>query len=170
MGSKITIDSATLANKGLEVIEAHWLYDVGYDAIDVVVHPQSVIHSAVLFVDGDPCALDCPQIAVVGSRRATPAGLDIARHLARDLVLGGVCVTSGLAFGIDAAAHRGALEGGGPTVAVLGASVERIYPHRHRALALEVSSRGALVSEFPFSTPPLPAHLDRKSTRLNSSH
>jgi len=52
MGAKITIDSATLANKGLEVIEAHWLYDVGYDAIDVVIHPQSVVHSAVLFVDG----------------------------------------------------------------------------------------------------------------------
>jgi 1-deoxy-D-xylulose-5-phosphate reductoisomerase len=52
MGSKITIDSATLANKGLEVVEAHWLYDVGYDAIDVVIHPQSVVHSAVLFVDG----------------------------------------------------------------------------------------------------------------------
>ena len=52
MGSKITVDSATLANKGLEVIEAHWLYDVGYDAIDVVVHPQSVVHSAVVFVDG----------------------------------------------------------------------------------------------------------------------
>src|SRR4029078_891982 len=52
MGAKITIDSATLANKGLEVIEAHWLYDVEYDAIDVVVHPQSVVHSAVLFIDG----------------------------------------------------------------------------------------------------------------------
>ncbi len=52
MGAKITVDSATLANKGLEVIEAHWLYDVGYDAVDVVVHPQSVVHSAVLFVDG----------------------------------------------------------------------------------------------------------------------
>ncbi len=52
MGAKITIDSATLANKGLEVIEAHWLYDVPYDAIDVVVHPQSVVHSAVLFIDG----------------------------------------------------------------------------------------------------------------------
>ena len=52
MGAKITIDSATLANKGLEVIEAHWLYDVGYDAIEVVIHPQSVVHSAVRFVDG----------------------------------------------------------------------------------------------------------------------
>jgi 1-deoxy-D-xylulose-5-phosphate reductoisomerase len=52
MGDKITIDSATLANKGLEVIEAHWLYDVGYDAIDVVIHPQSIVHSAVLFTDG----------------------------------------------------------------------------------------------------------------------
>ena len=52
MGAKITIDSATLANKGLEVVEAHWLYDVGYDAIEVVIHPQSVVHSAVQFVDG----------------------------------------------------------------------------------------------------------------------
>ena len=52
MGAKITIDSATLANKGLEVIEAHWLYDVDYDAIEVVIHPQSVVHSAVRFVDG----------------------------------------------------------------------------------------------------------------------
>jgi 1-deoxy-D-xylulose-5-phosphate reductoisomerase len=52
MGAKVTIDSATLANKGLEVVEAHWLYDVGYDVIDVVIHPQSVVHSAVLFVDG----------------------------------------------------------------------------------------------------------------------
>jgi 1-deoxy-D-xylulose-5-phosphate reductoisomerase len=52
MGAKITVDSATLANKGLEVIEAHWLYDVGYDAIEVVIHPQSVVHSAVRFVDG----------------------------------------------------------------------------------------------------------------------
>jgi 1-deoxy-D-xylulose-5-phosphate reductoisomerase len=52
MGAKITVDSATLANKGLEVVEAHWLYDVGYDAIDVVIHPQSLVHSAVLFVDG----------------------------------------------------------------------------------------------------------------------
>ena len=52
MGAKITIDSATLANKGLEVIEAHWLYDVGYDAIEVVIHPQSVVHSAVRFLDG----------------------------------------------------------------------------------------------------------------------
>ena len=52
MGAKITIDSATLANKGLEVIEAHWLYDVAYDAIEVVIHPQSVVHSAVRFVDG----------------------------------------------------------------------------------------------------------------------
>ncbi|HZL33117.1 MAG TPA: 1-deoxy-D-xylulose-5-phosphate reductoisomerase, partial [Verrucomicrobiae bacterium] len=63
MGPKITIDSATLANKGLEVIEAHWLYDVGYDAIEVVIHPQSVVHSAVLFVDGSLKAqIDTPDM------------------------------------------------------------------------------------------------------------
>ncbi|HEX4935969.1 MAG TPA: 1-deoxy-D-xylulose-5-phosphate reductoisomerase, partial [Gemmatimonadaceae bacterium] len=81
MGAKITIDSATLANKGLEVIEAHWLYDVDYDRIDVVIHPQSVVHSAVLFVDGSLKAqLGTPDMRLpiqyaltYPERRASPA-------------------------------------------------------------------------------------------------
>ena len=75
MGAKIAVDSATLANKGLEVIEAHWLYDVEYDAIDVVIHPQSVVHSAVRFVDGSLKA----QLGIPDMRAAHPIRLDLSR-------------------------------------------------------------------------------------------
>lgn len=111
---------------------------------------------AVLFVLGDPGALSAPQIAIVGSRRATPAGAGIARRLAGELAARGVVVTSGLAQGIDAAAHRGALDAGGRTVAVLGSALDRVYPAGHRSLAERIAGQGALVSEFPFGAPPAP--------------
>lgn len=118
---------------------------------------------ALLFVDGDPTVLASPQIAVVGSRQATPRGQDIALEFARGLATLGVTVTSGLARGIDGAAHRGALAGGGRTVAVLGCAVDRVYPSAHRALAEEIRGAGALISEFPFGTAPLPAHFPRRN-------
>ena len=110
----------------------------------------------VLFVRGDPGALSAPQVAVVGSRRATPAGARIARRLAGGLAARGLVVTSGLAQGIDAEAHRGALEAGGRTIAVLGSSLDRIYPAEHRGLADRIAAQGAVVSEFPFGTRPVP--------------
>lgn len=116
-----------------------------------------------LFIDGDPSALASPQVAVVGSRQATPRGRDIALEFARGLAVAGVTVTSGLARGIDGAAHRGALAGGGRTVAVLGCAIDRVYPRGHRALAEEIRGAGALVSEFPFGTAPLPAHFPRRN-------
>ncbi len=116
-----------------------------------------------LFIDGDASALVTPQIAVVGSRQATPRGRDIALEFARGLAAIGVTVTSGLARGIDGAAHRGALAGGGRTVAVLGCAIDRVYPGAHRALAEEIRGAGALVSEFPFGTAPLPAHFPRRN-------
>lgn len=111
---------------------------------------------AVLLVRGDARALSAPQVAVVGSRRATPAGARIARRLAGELAARGLVVTSGLAQGVDAEAHRGALEAGGRTVAVLGSSLDRIYPPAHRSLAERIAGQGALVSEFPFGTRPVP--------------
>ncbi len=111
---------------------------------------------AVLFVHGDLGVLSAPQVAIVGSRRATPAGARIARRLAGDLAARGVVVTSGLAQGVDAEAHRGALEAGGRTIAVLGSSLDRIYPAGHRSLAARIAGQGALVSEFPFGTRPMP--------------
>lgn len=97
-----------------------------------------------------------PMVAIVGSRRATPYGCRAAHRLARDLSAAGVVVVSGLARGIDAAAHRGALEGGTPTVAVMATGLDRIYPPEHADLAAAIVTSGALVTEAEEGTLPLP--------------
>lgn len=108
----------------------------------------------VLFVLGDPRALSARQVAVVGARRATPAGCATAREIARDLAGSGLAVSSGLAVGIDAASHEGALDAGGPTLAVCAHGLDCIYPRRHGDLARRIRARGALVSRFPPGSPP----------------
>jgi DNA processing protein len=111
-----------------------------------------------LYVKGDwATCFDSPCVAIVGSRRSSTYGQNVATMLARDLASRGVVVVSGLARGIDAAAHRGALEAGGRTVAVLGTGVDEVYPRDHRKLADEILAKnGAIVSQFPLGTPPLP--------------
>jgi DNA processing protein len=110
-----------------------------------------------LYVIGDRAAPGRPQLAIVGSRNPTPAGRENARAFARHLAGAGLAITSGLALGIDGAAHRGALEaGGGTTLAVVATGLDRVYPARHRELAHEIARAGALVSEFPLGVPPLP--------------
>ncbi|MEK7816322.1 MAG: DNA-processing protein DprA [Pseudomonadota bacterium] len=110
-----------------------------------------------LYVIGDRAALSRPQLAIVGSRNPTPAGRENARAFARHLAGAGLAITSGLALGIDGAAHRGALEAsGGATLAVVATGLDRVYPARHRELAHEIARAGALISEFPLGTPPLP--------------
>lgn len=100
--------------------------------------------------------LDQPCIAIVGSRKCSTYGQNAALMLARDLAQRGVTVVSGFARGIDAAAHRGAIEGGGRTVGVLGTGIDEVYPRDHKKLADEILERGgALVSQFPLSTPPV---------------
>lgn len=102
--------------------------------------------------------LDGQTVAIVGSRAATPAGLVVARQLSRDLAERGYTIVSGLAAGIDGAAHQAALDAGGSTLAVLGCGVDVAYPSRHRALAEAIAEAGALVSEFPPGTPPRSWH------------
>ena len=111
----------------------------------------------VLYVKGDwSDCLDRPCIGVVGSRRCSTYGQNAAIMLARDLAQRGVTVVSGFARGIDAAAHRGALEAGGRTVAILGTGIDEVYPRDHKKLAAEILERGgALVSQFPLGTPPV---------------
>jgi len=109
-----------------------------------------------LCVRGDVDVLRAPCVSIVGSRAATTYGLSVARELAADLARAGVVVVSGLALGIDAAAHGGALEAGGRTVAVLACGVDRVYPARHRRLAAGIVDNGAIVSELPPGTAPLP--------------
>jgi DNA processing protein len=112
----------------------------------------------VLWCAGDSQALRRPGVAIVGSRRATPAGLNMAGKLARGLSAAGLIVTSGLARGVDAAAHEGALKAGGPTIAVLGSGADVIYPPEHAGLAQRIRLEGAVVSEFPPGVPALPHH------------
>ncbi len=117
----------------------------------------------VLFVDGDPDCLSDPQLAVVGSRNPSPDGLAQARTFAQELSAYGILVTSGLAAGIDGAAHQAALDAGSRTVAVLGTGIDRVYPERHRRLAASIRGRGALVSEFPVGTPPRAEYFPRRN-------
>ena len=101
-------------------------------------------------------SLERPCVAIVGSRRCSTYGQNAATMLARDLAQRGVTIVSGFARGIDAAAHRGAMEGGGRTVAVIGTGIDEVYPRDHRKLADEVlQSGGAIVSQFPLHTPPV---------------
>jgi len=104
-----------------------------------------------------------PAIAIVGSRRATPYGRDVARQLGEDLAHAGFAVVSGLARGIDAAAHRGALRVGGVTIAVLGSGLDRVYPPEHRDLAMEITATGTLLSERPMRALPLAPHFPARN-------
>ncbi|WP_296269614.1 DNA-processing protein DprA [Pseudomonas sp. UBA6323] len=117
-----------------------------------------------LFVAGEPSVLESPQLAMVGSRRASQPGLDNARVFARSLAGGGFVITSGLALGIDGAAHLGALEGDGKTIAVLGTGLQCLYPRRHVGLAARIIEQGgALVSELPLDCPPQASNFPRRN-------
>jgi DNA processing protein len=107
----------------------------------------------VLFALGEP-VLDLPGVAIVGPRKASRYGLDVAGRLARGLAEAGLCVVSGMAAGIDTAAHRGALEGGGRTVAVLGCGVDVVYPAPNAELHRRIRKQGAVISEFPMGAQP----------------
>jgi len=117
----------------------------------------------VLFVRGDVDILHTPQLAIVGSRKPTSYGKRIAGRLATELAQSGLTVCSGLAYGIDAAAHQAALTADGLTVAVTGTGLDRVYPASHHALAHDIAASGALVSEFPIGTNPRPAFFPRRN-------
>jgi DNA processing protein len=111
-----------------------------------------------LWARGAIAALTRPAIAIVGSRAGTAYALTMARQLSRDLAAAGAVIVSGLARGVDSAAHAGALDAKGSTVGVLGCGIDRIYPAEHRDLARDIEHAGAVVSEFPVGVPPLPHH------------
>jgi len=117
----------------------------------------------VLYIDGNPLCLKLPQIAVVGSRNPSAQGRINAGLFSSELAKRGLAVTSGMALGIDAAAHEGALSQDGQTVAVAGTGVDIIYPARHRSLAERIRSSGALVSEFPLGSSPKRENFPRRN-------
>lgn len=108
----------------------------------------------ILYVQGDMSLLSQWQLAIVGSRNPTASGKNTAYDFARYLAHGGMTITSGLASGIDGAAHQGALAAGGKTIAVVATGLDRVYPAQHRELAHQIVDNGAIVSEFPLGTQP----------------
>jgi DNA processing protein len=127
----------------------------------------SVVPSAPeLWVEGHLESEDALAIAIVGTRRPTQYGIEAAERLAGELAARGVTVVSGLARGIDGAAHRGALRAGGRTLAVLGCGVDVVYPPEHRALREAIVEQGALVSQFGPGTPPLAWHFPARNRTL----
>jgi DNA processing protein len=118
---------------------------------------------AALYMLGSVAALATAQLAMVGSRNPTPAGRTTARDFAAWFARAGLTITSGLAVGIDAASHEGALGAGGQTVAVCATGLDRVYPAEHAALAERIRAHGALLSEFPPRSAPLPGHFPRRN-------
>ncbi|WP_158227121.1 DNA-processing protein DprA [Mangrovitalea sediminis] len=148
--------AATVERLGIELID--WAAPDYPTALRAIHGPPPL-----LYLRGRREALAARQVAIVGSRNATREGLDNATRFAAELARLGFAVTSGLALGIDAAAHRGAVEAGGTTIAVLATGVDEIYPRQHCHLAAALCQQGALVSEMPPGTPPRAPHFPRRN-------
>ena len=118
---------------------------------------------AALFIDGDPGCLWQPQIAVIGSRNPTSAGLAHARDFATALARQGMTITSGLASGIDSAAHAAAMDAGAVTIAVNGTGLDQVYPASSRAVADRIRTQGAMISELPLGSPPKRKHFPSRN-------
>ena len=134
-------------------------YDAGYPSqLKEIADPP-----AILFVRGNPHLLTKPQLAIVGSRNPSTTGIDTAFEFAKTLSTQGFVITSGLALGIDAASHRGALAAHNFTIAVAGTGLDRVYPARHKDLATEIVKTGAIISEFPPGTAAKANHFPRRN-------
>lgn len=130
-------------------------------------YPQKLLETAdpptLLYVKGRVELLNVPALAIVGSRNATPQGKSNATAFAEELANNGLTIISGLALGIDAAAHLGGLRGKGSTVAVVGTGIDRIYPASNQALARDIAQHGVIISEFPLTTPPRKENFPRRN-------
>ena len=120
-----------------------------------------------LYCQGRVALLNQSSLAVVGSRNATPQGLQNAEQFAKAFSAAGLTIVSGLALGIDAAAHRGGLSGSGSTIAVLGTGIDVVYPPRNRELAARIAEQGLLISEFPLQTPSLRQNFPRRNRLIS---
>jgi len=157
---------------GLLASTLSWLAAAEHDPRDVIVigdprYPQGLLESAdpplLLYAQGRFELLQASSIAVVGSRNPTPQGRANARALSMQLSRRGLTIVSGLALGVDGAAHEGALEGAGSTVAVVGTGLDQVYPRRHLDLAHRIATEGLIVSEYSLGTPPLAAHFPARN-------
>ncbi len=151
------------------VAHLDWLQDPGNYLLTLAdpAYPRALLDlpdaPACLFVKGDPDWLSRPALSLVGSRQATPQGIENAEAFAADLSRSGYTIASGLAAGIDAAAHQGGLAGPGSTVAVVGTGLDRIYPSSNRELAYRIVERGEMVSEYQLGAPPRSEPVPRRN-------
>jgi DNA processing protein len=150
-----------------------WLAEPSHEVIawDDADYPRALFDigdaPAALFFIGQRPLLNHPALAIVGSRHATSGGMDNARAFARALSDAGLTIVSGLALGIDGAAHEGGLAGASSTLAVCATGLDRVYPARHRALAHDIAARGAMLSEYPPGTPPAKEHFPRRNRLIS---
>jgi DNA processing protein len=158
---------------GLDLASIHpvlqWLEQPGNYLITLAdaTYPKPLLEISdpppLLYAKGKIELLNLPALAVVGSRNATLQGEKNAEAFSQELSNHGYCIVSGLALGIDGAAHRGGLKGQASTIAVLGTGLDIVYPARHRQLAHEISERGLLISEFPLGTPSMGQNFPRRN-------
>ena len=150
-----------------------WLHEAGNALIawDDAAYPRALLTISdpppALYFRGRSELMNRPALAIVGSRNATPQGVDTAEAFASSLSAAGLTIVSGLALGIDAAAHRGGLTGAGASVAVVGTGIDRVYPAANRDLAHRLADTGGVLSEFPLGTPPLPANFPRRNRLIS---
>lgn len=170
--SPLCVDDATLCRRHAADIAVLTGAGVSVVAVDELAYPPLLAEinapPPMLFCHGDAGLLARPQIAIVGSRNASPAGLATARAFAADLAAAGFVITSGMALGIDAMAHEGAMAAGGATIAVLGCGVDVVYPRRHAALARAITRQGCLVTEYLPGTPPRPSQFPLRNRIISA--
>lgn len=135
------------------------LHDPGYPALLAQIPDPPLM----LYIKGRIDLLAAPLVAVVGSRNASMQGRANAEGFARALSQAGLCVVSGMALGVDTAAHQGALDGAGATIAVIGTGIDRVYPARNRELAHRIAGEGCIVSEYALGTPPVAGNFPRRN-------
>lgn len=154
--------AVTAALKWLKESERHAIITLADEE-----YPPALLETddppALLYTRGDLRLLQLPLVAMVGSRSASAAGMRNTEIFARALSDAGCCVVSGLAQGVDTAAHKGALAGKGSTVAVVGTGMDMVYPRENRSLAAEIAERGLLIGEFPLGTKPLAVNFPRRN-------
>jgi DNA processing protein len=159
---------AQLRDRTLQWLAAETHALIAWDDAD---YPQSLLAIAdpppALYYIGDRTLLNRPSLAIVGSRNATPQGVENAASFAEAISASGVTITSGLALGIDAAAHRGGLAESGSSIAVVGTGLDRVYPARNRGLARALAQKGGLLSEFSLGMPPLPGNFPRRNRLIS---
>jgi DNA processing protein len=175
--SVVKTDVATEISRGIvdDAVDPAlaWLEDISNHIVTLAdsEYPQALLNipdpPLLLYVKGRIDLLNRPALAIVGSRSATPQGINNAEAFARSLSDAGLCVISGMAHGIDAAAHRGALCGQGGSIAIVGTGLDIVYPSANRDLAHALAQQGALISEFPLATPPLAANFPRRNRLIS---